>query len=309
MNTKRKPINSIFRSINIQGQYIGKAMKKTIQNLFVIIFIFQLNACATKPKSDADHYKEMRKSVVYKTYQKASIKVMKPVVKEYNKKLAKENKAKSGATHVHALLGLIWMVAAEPKYSLAESEYAVSKANKPGDRYAALVIQSLTMQNLSWYHLAKQKSAEANNLVKKHGLSNRYDNMLVMVHAVGSARALQEGNIPFVASEVRDLGVATNQDWLVELGDATQEVYAGASSKAIARLDKLKNDPELTAQERKGVAKVAEAVKAGGKNVSKEVAKAVVKVVLEEAIKTSPLTPIVVQKLPDKYQKKLAKYL
>ena len=73
--------------------------------------------------------------------------------------------------------------------------------------------------------------------MNKHDFSNRYDNTLIMVHVVGSALALQEGTIPFVASEVRDLGVATQHDWLVEPGNATQDVYGGASSKTISRLD------------------------------------------------------------------------
>lgn len=284
-------------------------MKHSIQALFLIFLVLQLGACATTRKTDDDHYKKMRNSIVYKTYQKASITAMKPVVKKYNKSLAKDNKPQSGATHVHALLSLVWTAASKPKYALAESEYAVKASVDPADRYAALIIQSLTMHKIGWHHLAKKQSVTAKGLVKKHGFSNRYSNTLIMVHVVGSALALQEGNIPYVASEVSDLGVATKQDWLVELGGATQDVYNGASSKAISKLDKLKNNPDLSESERKGVAKAAQAARAGGKDVGKEVAKAVVSVALEAGIKKSSLTPIVIQELPEKYQKKLAKYL
>lgn len=284
-------------------------MKPSIQNILIIIFVFQLTACATTKKTEADRYKDMRSGVVYKTYQKASIEAMKPVAKKYNKTLARESKPLSGETHIHGLLSLMWMASGKSKYAIAESEYAVSVASNPADRYAALIVQSLMMHKNGWHNLAKQQSVEARALVNKHGFSNRYDNTLIMVHVVGSALALQEGNIPFVASEVRDLGVATQQDWLVELGDATQDVYGGASSKAISRLDKLKNDPDLSKDERKAVAKVAKAVKAGGKDVSTEVAKAVVSVALVAGIRSSPLTTEVLQSLPEKYQKKLSKYL
>jgi len=284
-------------------------MKQLIQNLFLVIFIVQLTACATTRKNDADRFKEMRNGIVYKTYQKASIKAMRPVAKKYNKKLAKENKTQSGEAQIHALLSLIWMASAKPKYALAESEYAVKAATNPEDRYAALTIHSLTMHGLGWHHLAKQQSVEAGVLVKSNNFSNRYNNMLVLVHVVGSALALQEGNIPYVASEVRDLGVLTKRDWLVQLGDVTQDVYSGAHSKAITRLDKLKNNPELSAEERKGVVRVSQAVKKGGKDVGKEVAKAVVLVALDVGIKSSPLTPVVLDKLPEKYRNKLIKYL
>lgn len=284
-------------------------MKISIQTLFIIFLVLQLGACATTRKTDNDHYKKMRNGVVYKTYQKASIVAMKPLVKTYNKSLAKDNKPQSAATHIHALLSLVWTVASEPKYALAESEYAVKASIDPADRYTALVIQSLTMHKIGWHHLAKKQSVAAKALVTTHGFSNRYSNALIMVHVVGSALALQEGNIPYVASEVSDLGIATKQDWLVELGGATQDVYNGASSKAIAKLDKLKNNPNLSKNERKGVAKAAKAARAGGKDVGKEVAKAVVSVALEVGIKKSPLTPVVIKKLPEKYQKKLAKYL
>ena len=282
-------------------------MKQSILNLSLVIFIVQLSACSTTKKSEADRFKDMRSGLVYKTYQKASIKAMKPVARKYNKKLVKENKAQSGEAQIHALLSLIWMGSTKFKYALAESEYAVKAANNPEDRYAALTIHSLTMHGLGWHQLAKQQSIEAGVLVKSNDFSNRYNNMLVLVHVVGSALALQEGNIPYIASEVRDLGVLTKRDWLVQLGDATLDVYSGANAKAISRLEKLKSNPDLSAAERKGVASVSKAVEAGGKDASKAVAKAVVLVALDVGIKSSPLTPVVLEKLPEKYRDKLTK--
>jgi len=286
----------------------GITMKKSIQRLLIIAFIVQVSACATTPKTEVDHFQDMRKGTVYKTYQKISIKAMQPVVREYGRELAKDNKPQAGEAHVHALLGLIWIASLQPKYALAETEYAIAQASDPRDRYAVLTIQSLAMHEQGWPFLGKQKSVEAKALVQTHGFSNRYNNILALVHVAGSALALQEGNILYVASEVRELGAAVNQPWLVELGDVTEEAYTGTRSKAIAKLEDLKNSPRLSDKEREGVTKVLDAAMTGGNDVGTSVAKAVVSIALDVGIQTNPLTPLVVQKLPEKYRDKLAKY-
>lgn len=284
-------------------------MKKSIQALLFMFPIIQLSACVTTPKTEADHYTAMRTGTIYKTYQKVSINAMKPVIKEYDKKLAKENKAMVGSAHVHALLGLIWIATLEPKYALAETELAVTQAQDPRDRYAALILQSVVMHQLGWPYLAKQNSEMANALVKAQGLSNRYNNILVLVHVAGSALALQEGNISYVANEVRELGTVTNQPWVIELGDVTQEAYSGTRAEAIVRLEKLKNNPKLSDKERQGVTEVMAAATNSGNDVGVAVAKAVVSVGFYVGIQNNLITPSVLEKLPEKYRSKLVKYL
>ena len=280
-------------------------MQRFGQNLLTIVIIITLSACGTSPKSEADHYNEMRDGTTYKVYQKASIEAMKPVVKEYNKQLARDNKPQVGDIHVHALLALIWMAALEPKYSLAETEYVIDKAIDPHDRYAALILQSVAMHAQGWPYLAKQSSAQAKLLVQDNNLSNRYNNMLALVYVAGTALAFQDGNFPYVANEVRELGAVTQQGWLTELGNATDDVYAGAHDKALVKLAKIKDDPALSEQERKGVDKVMQAVAAGGKDVASNTAAAVVKVAFYVGVQDNPLTEQVLQTMPDKYRNKL----
>ena len=165
------------------------------------------------------------------------------------------------------------------------------------------------MHEQGWHYLAKQNTAVARVLVRKNALSNRYDNVLALVHVAGCALALKEGNIPYVATEVRALGTAMNQGWLIELGDATQDVYEGAQAKAITKLKKLQNHPDLSATERVGVGKVLDAATAGSQDVSMAVANAVMSVVYDIGIQSNPLTPYILKELPEKYRKKLAKYL
>ena len=284
-------------------------MKKFIQSLLLVMMIAQLAACASSPKGEADQYNELRDSTIYKTYQKVSIEAMKPVIKEYDKKLAQENRPQVGAAHVHALLGLIWIASAQPEYAIAETETAAASASDPRDRYAILTLQSLALHEQGWHFIAKQKSVEAKALVQLHGLSNSYSNVLMLTHVAGSALALQEGNITYVANEVREVGSLTRQNWMVDLGDVTEEAYTGSHTKAIAKLEQLKNDSSLTTTEREGVSKVLAVAKAGGKDMPTEVAKAVVSVAVEEGIRSSALTPVILEELPEKYRDKLSKYL
>jgi len=276
------------------------------QKLFIIFIIVSLSACGTSPKSEAENYSEMRDSTLYKAYQKVSIEAMKPVVKEYNKKLAEQNKAQVGAAHVHATLALIWIAALQPKYALAETNFAVDQATDPHDRYALLALQSVAMHEEGWPHLAKQNSEQARALIATHGLSNSYSNILTLVHVAGSAMAFMDGNIPYVASEVRELGAVTNQGWLTDLGNATDDVYSGAHDKAINKLEKIKSDPSLSDNERNGVEKVIQTVNAGGKDVVSNTARSVVAVAFYVGIQDNALTPEIVQALPEKYRSKLA---
>ena len=114
-------------------------MKKFIHSMLIAMMIAQLAACASSPKGEADQYNELRDSTIYKTYQKVSIEAMKPVIKEYDKKLAEENRPQVGAAHVHALLGLIWIASAQPEYAIAETETA-----------AASPSSTAISSNLSW---------------------------------------------------------------------------------------------------------------------------------------------------------------
>lgn len=284
-------------------------MKKSIQTMILIILITHLSACASSKKTQSEHYREMQQGTIYKTYQKVSIKAMMPVVKEYDKKLAEENKAQIGETHVHALLGLIWIASAQPRFALAESDYALSQARDPRDRYAALALQSLAMHEQGWYHLASLKSTEASALIQTQGFSNRYKNVLVLVHVSGAALAVLDNNIPHTISAVREAGVILNEDWLVQMGDATEDAYNGTQAKAIEKLEKLNNDANLTDKERQGANKVLEIAKQGGNDVTNKMAKAVVDLAVDEAINKNRLTASVLKEVPEKYRDKLARYL
>lgn len=287
---------------------MGEQVKQSLLLLFIAL-LTQLSACASSSKTQADHYKDMQNGTIYKAYQKISIKTLQPVVKEYNEKLAEENKAQVGDAHVHALLGLIWVGSSQPRFALAESDYALTQAEDPRDRYTALAIQALAMHEQGWYHLAKQKSTEANALVQAEGFSNRYKNILALVHVSGAALAAIDYNVPHTVSAVREAGVVLEEEWLVEMGDATQDAYDGATSKAITKLEKLKNDPKLSDKERLGVSKVLDVAKAGGKDVSLNMAKAAAEVALDTSIEKNSLTPLLIKELPEKYRRKLAKYL
>lgn len=284
-------------------------MKKVIISLAMAGLVVQLAGCASSPRTQSDGYRDLQKGTIYRTYQKLSVKAMEPVVKEYNKELAKDNRAQVGETHVHALLGFVWLASSEPDFALAEADYALGQAKDPRDRYNALAIQALAMHEQGWYHLARQKSTEAGMLVKTQGFSNRYTNILALVHVSGAALAMMDYNIPHTISAVREAGVVLDEDWIVELGDGTQETYDGATTKAIARLERLQNDPKLSDKERQGVGKVLEVVKKGGKDVSTNMAKAVVEVLLETSLDKNSLTPMVLKELPEKYRDKVARYL
>ena len=284
-------------------------MKKTIQSLIVVFIVAHLPACASSKKTQADHYRDMQDGTVYRTYQKVSIKAMKPVVKEYDKQLAKENKAQTGEAHVHALLGLIWVASSQPRFALAESDYVLSQVTNPRDRYAALALQSLAMHEQGWYHLANLKSAEANALIQTQGFSNGYKNVLVLVHVSGAALAIRDNNIPHTISAVRETGVILNEDWLVQMGDATEDAYNGALAKAIQKVEHLKNNSSLSNKERHAANKILEIVKQGGNDVTTRMAKAVVDLAVEQAIMKNPLTSSILHELPEEYRKKLARYL
>lgn len=283
-------------------------MQKIIASFLFMVLVAQLSACASSKKTQADHYRDMQTGTIYRAYQKVSIKAMTPVVDEYNQQRAEENRDQ-GETHVHALLGLIWVSTSQPRFALAEADYALAHASDPRDRYTAVAIQALAMHEQGWYHLAKQKSTEATALIQTHNFSNRYNNILVLVHVTGAALAIMDYNIPHTISAVREAGVVLNEDWVVEVGNATQDAYNGANSQAISKLEKLKNNPELSDKERLGVSKILEVAKAGGKDVSTNMAKAAVEVLMETSIKQDSLTPLILQELPDKYRSKVAKYL
>ena len=284
-------------------------MKKSILSLLLIVLVAHLSACASSKKTQVDHYKDMQNETIYKAYKKVSIKAMKPVVKEYNKKLVEENKSQVGAAHVHALLGLIWVGTSQPKFALAEADYALTQASDPKDRYAALAIQAIAMHEQGWYHLAKLKSAEATALMHTHSFSNSYKNVLVLVHVTGATLAIMDYNVPHTISAVREAGVVLEEEWVVGMSDATQDAYNGATSQAVTKLENLANDPKLSGKERLGVNKVLDAAKKGGKDVKINMAKAAAEVALDTSIEKNSLTPLLINELPEKYRGKLAKFL
>ncbi len=284
-------------------------IRDNIRHTTIILAFTALTACGTTPKTESDDYNDMRGGTVYRTYQKLSIEAMKPVVKEYNNYLSRQNKSPVGDTHVHALLSLIWIAALEPKYALAESEYALNHAADPRDRYATLLLQSIAMHENGWNYLGKKSSLEARSIIKTANLSNSYDNTRILAHVAGSILAYKEGNIPYVADEIRELGAATNQDWLVKVGDATQDVYQGAHSRALAKLEDVKTNSSLTELERNKLDDVISAVKTGGKNVIVNVAKPVVTLAVITGIQSSPLTGQIIQKLPEEHRNKVNGYI
>ena len=284
-------------------------MKKTVISLTFIILLAHLSACASSKKTQTDEYRDMQKGTVYRVYQKASIKAMRPVVKEYNQQRAKENKELTGGAHVHALLGLIWISSSQPRFALAEADYALSQARDPRDRYSALAIQALAMHQQGWYHIAKKKSSEATSLIQGNNFSNRYKNILVLVHVTGAALAIMDYNVPHTTSAIREAGVVLNEQWVVDMGDATQDAYNGATSQAISKLEQLKNNSSLSDKERLGIDKVLAAANKGGKDVGTNMAKAAVEVLMDTSIEKDNLTKMVVKELPEKYRKKLTRYL
>jgi len=108
---------------------------------------------------------------------------------------------------------------------------------------------------------------------------------------------------------MRAIGQATNETWLVELSDATQEAYSGATTKAISKLENLQTNSRLSAIERQRVGKVLNAAKTGGQDIGVNMAKAAVSVMLVNVIKKSSLTPLMIDKLPKKYRAKLIRYI
>ncbi len=280
-----------------------------ILKLFLIsIVVMQLAACSTSPKSEADMYHDIRKGTVYKAYQKISIAALKPVVKEYDRKLANENKQESAAAHVHLTMSLLWAVMIYPELSLAEAEYALEQSSDPHNRYIALTLQSLALHEEGLHFLARDKSVEAQRLRDANNFSNRYTNLLVLIHVAGSSLAIYEGNITYALSELTYIGAATKKDWIVDLATASQESYNGAQGKAIAKLEKIKSDPDLSDTERDGIAKLIDITRAGGKDVGTNVAKAAVALVVSNTIKSSSVAKQSVDLLPEKYRNKLSGY-
>ena len=283
-------------------------MKLILQSSVITILLFSLSACFSTKKSDADGYEDMRNSKVYKSYKKISIKALNPIVKELNEDLAKKNKNQNGATQVHALLSLVWIATAQPKLALADAEYAEEQATDPRDRYAALTLKALAMHEKGWHFQAKETSLKARALVQQNDLKNRYNNLLLLAHVGGSVLALKDGEIPYVIDEIRSIGLATDQKWLVGVSDASDNALKGASDQAISKLEDLKNRPDLSDKERNGVSKVLEHAKKGGQDVVFNMLKSAVGILLEDTIRNSSLTKNVISKLPKDYRQKLAGY-
>lgn len=251
----------------------------------------------------------MREDAIYRAYQKISIKSMRPLVKEYNTKLAKENKTQSGDVHVHSLLALIWIGALQPKYALAESQYALEHAIDPKDRYAALAVQSLAMHEQGWHGLAKHPYNESNTIRKNNNFSTRYKNTLLLVNIAGGALAVKEGDVAQTISAVNELGIMLDKRWIMKLADSTQSLHRGATTKAITKLDEIKSDPDVSNKIRTRISKMQDIIKGGGKNLKSEFGKAVINTVTQEAIKSHDLTAKILGKLPVKYRTKVAKYM
>lgn len=276
-----------------------------------IIFIVFVTGCANKQlkQSEPDKYKEMREGTIYRAYQKISIKSMRPIVKEYNLKLAKENKTQSGDVHVHSLLALIWVGALQPKYALSESQYAIERAIEPKDKYTALAVQSLAMHVQGWHGLAKQPYHQSNAIRKKNNFSTRYKNTLLLVNIAGGALAVKEGDISQTISAVNELGIMLDKKWIIKLAESTQSVHRGATTKAISKLDEIKSDPDVSNKTRARISKMQGIIKGGGKNLQSEFGSAVISTVTQEAIKSHDLTTKILAKLPKKYRDKVAKYI
>lgn len=285
-------------------------LKKHISlSIYFIFLMFMVGCASNKRLSETDQYKEMREATIYRAYQKISIESMRPIVKEYNKKLTKENKPQAGDVHVHSLLALIWLGAYQPKYALAESQYAVEHAIKPKDRFAALAVQALAMHEQGWHGLATQTSNKSNTIREKNNFSRRYKNSLLLVHVAGGALAVKEGDITQTIITVNEIGLLLNKQWIVKLAQSTQSVHRGAITKAIAILDEIKSDPSVSNKTRKRISKMQEIVKGGGKNMTNEFGKAVINTVAQEAVQDNDLTPKILAKLPKKYRTKITKYI
>ena len=274
-----------------------------------IFLMFMVGCASNKRMSETDQYQEMKKSTIYRAYQKISVESMRPIVKEYNKKLIKENQPQSGDVHVHSLLALIWLGAYQPKYALAESQYAVEHAIEPKDRFAALAVQALAMHQQGWHGLATQPSNESNAIRKTNNFSGRYKNSLLLVHVAGGALAVKEGDITQTITAVNEIGILLNKPWIVKLAQSTQSVHQGAITNAITILDEIKSDPDVSNKNRKRISKMQEIVKGGGKNMTNEFSKAVINAVAQDAIQDNDLTPKVLAKLPKKYRAKVTKYI
>lgn len=270
-----------------------------------------VSGCVNKhiKQTEPEQYNEMRQGTLYRAYQKISIKSMRPLVKEYNAKLAKENKTQSGDAHIHSLLALIWVGALQPKYALAEMQYALQHAVEPKDRYAALAVQSLAMHEQGWHMLAKQPYNESNAIRKNNSFSTRYKNTLLLVNIAGGALAVKEGDIAQTISAVNELGVMLNKPWIIKLADSTQSLHRGATTKAVTKLDEIKSDPGVSNKTRKRISKMQNIIKGGGKNIKSDFGKAVISTVTQEAIDSHDLTAKILGKLPVKYRTKIAKHM
>ena len=284
-------------------------MNNMLLKIILVSGFISLSACSSSPKTEADHYAKMQNGSVYKAYQKISIKAMRPVVKEYNRKLAKQDKAQNAETHVHSFLALVWFASAQPRFALAESDYALSHASDPRDKYGALALQALALHEQGWYQLARRKSGEASALIKSNNFSNSYSNVLALVHVSGAALAIMDKDIPHTISAVRETGVVLDEDWLVQVSDSTQDMYTGAQTSAINKLEKLRNSPDLSDKQRRNVDRVLQAAKSDASDASFNMAKMVAEIAMDQTVDSNSIKSAVLKELPEKYRNKVSKHL
>lgn len=282
------------------------------KKVLLTLMVASLTACMTSPKSESKSQERMEDGVIYKGYSKLSKEAMKPVVKELNKELAKDNKDQNADYQVHALLSLIWIASLQPKLAMAEADYAIEHTSDPRDQYAAMMLQSIAMYEEGWPHLAKQKSDQARTLSESENFKNRYNNATTLVYLVGGVLAFKEGNITYLASEVKHVGKALDRNWITELGEVTDDVKNGLRDNALIKMVKLMQDPTISANARASLQQLYEGLKQAsvfGEAFVKGFAQSVLTLVLYVAIQINPLSIAIIHALPEKYRDKLAELL
>lgn len=261
-----------------------------------VIIILVLFGCS-KDLTEAEQFEELKSSIKFRAYTKASELTLEPTLKQINEQMKNEQvekltqyKLKRDFTvnEAHASMGLLWVLSMKPDFAIAESLISLGLLENETEKYRVTSIMALAMYQKGWRGLATEKSSEAREILSDESLkSELYYEQLTTYFAYGLL-SLKNGDVEGTRVAFSALGALTGITWFSDATESILLIKQGRIQDGLSRLKKLSKDPNLPEHERKYIGRIIESVEKEIGDIDGEffVIRVVGKVIFERILET-----------------------
>lgn len=233
-------------------------MKRLLVSL-VLGFLFF--GCGEK-LSEKEQYEELKSSMKYELYTKASKSAM-PLIHSQLKKEMNENFPKDlTIDDAHIILSLLFVTSMKADFAIAESNILLNKKLNQEKQYISNSILALGMYEKGWQKLANEHSKYTQSLIENPNIQDLYYEKQVIAYLAIGLLSINNKDYETAQVSFAALGTLTNFTLLSDILNPLLQIRDGHYQEGMINLKALQNHPQLPEEEKKIVKKLIISIEA-----------------------------------------------